>query len=225
MPACSGSVPKIWSRPAPPRWQRATSGVADEKNANGAVVRADANLKTAQINLDYTTISAPIAGRTGRALATKGNLVGPDSGPLALIVSQDPMFATFPVSQREFLRIRPKGGNTSRENVLVKIRFEDVPAYDQMGRMIVRARVPNPNSVLVADQFVQVSVVGETFEEKVVIPQATLIADQEGPYVESGIAPGDLVVVNGTQNLRPGAAVAATPIPETLKTGQVKTEG
>lgn len=109
--------------------------------------------------------------------------------------------------------------------MLVKIRFEDVPAYDQMGRMIVRARVPNPNSVLVADQFVQVSVVGETFEEKVVIPQATLIADQEGPYVESGIAPGDLVVVNGTQNLRPGAAVAATPIPETLKTGQVKTEG
>jgi membrane fusion protein, multidrug efflux system len=76
-----------------------------------------------------------------------------------------------------------------------------------------------------------------------VIPQAALIADQEGTYVfvaedgkaiikrvktgpevgtgiaiESGLAPGDLVVVNGTQSLRPGAAVVATPIPETLKT-------
>jgi membrane fusion protein (multidrug efflux system) len=106
-----------------------------------------------------------------------------------------------------------------------RIDFVDIVVDSSTDTMIVRARVPNPNSVLVADQFVQVSVVGETFEEKVVIPQATLIADQEGPYVESGIAPGDLVVVNGTQNLRPGAAVAATPIPETLKTGQVKTEG
>ncbi len=59
-------------------------------------MRADADLATAQINLGYSTISAPIAGRIGRALITKGNLVGPDSGPLAVIVSQDPMFVTFP---------------------------------------------------------------------------------------------------------------------------------
>jgi len=231
--------------------------VADEQVAQGAVVRATADLQTAQINLGYTTISAPVSGRIGRALVTKGNLVGSDTGPLALIVSQDPMFVTFPVSQREFLRIRQEGGKTMRENVLVKLHFADGSAYDQTGKIdfvdvtvdrstdtvIVRARVPNPDSVLVPDQFVQVSVVGETPEEKVVIPQAALIADQEGTYVfvaqdgkaiikrvktgpevgtgiaiESGLAPGDLVVVNGTQSLRPGAAVVATPIPETLKT-------
>lgn len=231
--------------------------VAEEQNAQGAVVRADADLKTAQINLGYTTISAPITGRVGRAQVTKGNLVGPDSGPLTLIVSQDPMFVTFPVSQREFLRIRQEGSKTTRENVLVKLRFADGSAYDQTGRIdfinvavdrgtdtiTVRARVPNPAGVLVADQFVRVSVVGEEPEEKIVIPQAALIADQEGIYVfvahdgkavikrvktgpevgngisiESGLAPGDLVVVNGTQNLRPGAAVVATPIPDSLKT-------
>jgi membrane fusion protein (multidrug efflux system) len=238
--------------------------VADEQNAQGAVVRTDADLKTAQINLGYTTILAPITGRIGRALVTKGNLVGPDSGPLALIVSEDPMFVTFPVSQREFLRVRQEGDKTNRDNVLVKLRFADGSAYDQVGKIdfvdvavdrstdtvVMRARVPNPGDVLMADQFVRVSVVGETPEEKVVIPQAALIADQEGIYVfvvqdskagikrvklgpevgigiavESGLEPGDIVVVNGTQSLRPGAAVVATPIPETLQTGPLKTEG
>jgi membrane fusion protein (multidrug efflux system) len=231
--------------------------VADEQNAQGAVVRADADLKTAQINLGYATITAPIAGRIGRAMVTKGNLVGPDSGPLTLIVSQDPMYVTFPVSQREFLQIRREGGKTDRENVLVKLRFADGSIYDQSGRIdfvdvavdrstdtvLVRARVPNPNGILIADQFVHVAVVGETPEEKVVIPQAALIADQEGIYVfvaqdgkavikrikvgpevgtgiavESGLTPGDLVVVNGTQNLRAGAAVVAAPAPATIKT-------
>jgi membrane fusion protein, multidrug efflux system len=238
--------------------------VADEKNAQGAVVRADADLQTALINLSYATIVSPITGRIGRALITKGNLVGPNSGALALIVSQDPMFVAFPVSQREFLRIRQEGGKTTREDVLVKLRFADGSAYDQTGKidfvdvavdrstdtMIVRARVPNPGSVLVPDQFVRVSVVGETPEEKVVIPQAALIADQEGTYVfvvqdgkaaikrvklgaevgtgiavESGLAVGDQVVVTGVQSLRPGSAVIASPIPDSLRTGALKREG
>jgi membrane fusion protein, multidrug efflux system len=231
--------------------------VADQTNAQGAVIRADADLKTAQIDLGYTTIVAPITGRIGRALVTKGNLVGPDTGPLTLIVSQDPMYVTFPVSQREFLRMRAEGGRPDRESVLVKLRFADGSSYDHTGQIdfvnvavdrstdtvLVRAHVPNPDGVLVADQFVRVSVVGKTPEEKVVIPQAALIADQEGVYVfvaqegkavikrvkpggevgtgvaiDSGLAPGELVIVNGAQNLRPGAAVMATPIPDTLKT-------
>ena len=70
----------------------------------------EANLRTAKINLGYTDISAPIAGKIGRTSLTKGNVVGPESGPLTTIVSQDPMYVTFPVSQREFLeaRVRPK---------------------------------------------------------------------------------------------------------------------
>jgi membrane fusion protein, multidrug efflux system len=238
--------------------------VAEEQNAQGAVVRAAADLQTAQINLGYTTISAPVTGRIGRALVTKGNLVGPDTGPLALIVSQDPMFVTFPVSQREFLRIHQEGDKTTRKQVLVKLTFADGSAYSQTGKIdfvdvvvdrstdtvIVRAQVPNPDSVLVPGQFMRVSVVGETPEEKVVIPQAALIADQEGTFVfvvqdgkaiikrvktgpevgtgiaiDSGVAIGDLVVVNGMQSLRPGAAVVATPIPDTLKADLLKTEG
>jgi membrane fusion protein (multidrug efflux system) len=71
-------------------------------------VRAEADLKTAQINLGYATISALITGCIGRALVTKGNLVGPDSGPLTLIVSRDPMFVTFPVTGTPPLTARPR---------------------------------------------------------------------------------------------------------------------
>ncbi len=237
--------------------------VADEKSAQGALMRTQADLKTAEVNLGYTTISSPIAGRVGRALATKGNLVGPDSGTLTLIVSQDPMFVLFPVSQREFLRIRQEGGKTTRESVLVQLRFADGSPYDQTGQIdfvdvavdrstdtvLVRARVANPDSVLVADQFVRVSVVGKTPDEQVVIPQAALLADQEGTYVfvvqdgkaatkrvklgaeigtgvavETGLSVGDQVVVNGTQNLRPGAAVLGRPI-EPLNPGAAEIKG
>ena len=55
------------------------------------------------------TFVAPIAGKIGRTNVTKGNVVGPDRGVLTTIVSQDPMYVTFPVSQREFLRVRQAG--------------------------------------------------------------------------------------------------------------------
>ena len=54
------------------------------------LVIADANLKTAGVNLDYTEIRDPIAGETGRTKVTKGNVVGPDTGPLSVIVSLRP---------------------------------------------------------------------------------------------------------------------------------------
>ncbi len=74
--------------------------------SRGAVMGDEANLKTAQINLGYTKIVSPITGRIGRTSVTKGNVVGPDSGVLTAIVSQDPIYVTFPVSQREFMRVQ-----------------------------------------------------------------------------------------------------------------------
>jgi membrane fusion protein (multidrug efflux system) len=73
--------------------------VADQQGAQGDVVTADANLHTAKINLGYTDITSPIGGIIGKAIVTKGNLVGPDSGVLTTIVSVDPMYVAFPVSQ------------------------------------------------------------------------------------------------------------------------------
>src|SRR5580700_11877315 len=82
---------------------------AADQQADGAIMTDEANLQTAKINLGYTDITAPVAGKIGRTSITKGNVIGPQSGSLTMIVSQDPMYVTFPVSQREFLRAQESG--------------------------------------------------------------------------------------------------------------------
>jgi len=171
---------------------------AAQKSAQGAAVTADANLKTANVNLSYTEITAPITGEIGRSKLTVGNVVGPDSGPLTEIVSQDPMYVTFPVSQREFLEVKRQ--TTSKElaqALTVHIGFSDGSSYDQPGQInfvdvtvdkstdtvLVRATIPNPRGFLTDGQLVRVSVATDKPEEKVLVPQSALIVDQQGVYV------------------------------------------
>ena len=171
---------------------------AADEQANGAMLSDQANLSTAKINLGYTDINAPIAGKIGRTSITKGNVVGPESGQLTLIVSQDPMYVTFPVSQRDLLQPQKAGRTGDIEHIKVTIRFSDGSTYDQVGSMnfvdvtvdkstdtvVARATMPNPKGVLIDGQLVRVGVdVGSPNEEEVVIPQDALIADQEGVYV------------------------------------------
>jgi membrane fusion protein (multidrug efflux system) len=171
---------------------------AAEKGTQGEVVIADANLKTATVNLGYTNIVAPITGQVGRSKLTKGNVVGPDSGALTTIVSRDPMYVTFPVSQREFLKVQQQEARRARQQALdVRIGFSNGSTYDQTGRInfvdvtvdratdtvMVRATLPNPNGTLIDGQLVRVSVLADKPEEKVLVPQSALIVDQQGPYV------------------------------------------
>ena len=231
---------------------------AADQQAQGAIYEAEANLQTAQINLGYTDIVAPIAGKIGRTNITKGNVVGPDSGVLTTIVSQDPMYVTFPVSQRDFLQRRQSGVQPSKQSVKVRLRYSDGSFYDQVGEIdfvdvtvdratdtvLVRAVMPNPKGSLVDGQLMRVVVESGAPVEKIVIPQAALIADQAGIYVfvaadgkaevkrvklggesgtdvviDDGLSPGDLVIVEGLQNLRQGVAVRASPMPRTLSGG------
>ena len=224
--------------------------IAEEKGAQGDQTTAEANLRTAQINLGYTEIKAPIAGRIGRTKLTKGNVVGPDSGVLAQIVSGDPMYVSFPVSQREFLTIKAGSVPADGRAPLVSLKFADGSTYDQKGRVdfvdvsverstdtvLVRATLPNPAGKLIDGALVRVAVQSEQTEEKVLVPQAALIADQQGAYVfaveagkavvkrvrigsevgayvtiEQGLAGNEQIVVEGLQNLRPGIPVLASP--------------
>jgi membrane fusion protein (multidrug efflux system) len=225
--------------------------VAQEEQANGAVLSDEAALQTAKINLGYTDVTSPIVGRIGRTNLTKGNVVGPDSGVLATIVSQDPMYVSFPVSEREFLRAQEENHRIDVKGLRVSVRFADGKLYDQTGEItfvdvtvdhstdtvFIRATIANPSDVLIDGQFVHVTVQGSKPQEKIVIPQAALIADQEGLYVfvvedgkaavkrlkigdrdgagvvvESGIDAGELVITEGLQALRPGIRVLATPV-------------
>jgi membrane fusion protein (multidrug efflux system) len=227
---------------------------AADDGAKGTIMQDDASLKTAQINLGYTDITSPIDGEVGKTNVTKGNVVGPDSGVLTVIVSQDPMYVTFPVSDRDFLRAREAGrkiGHDELSDFKVRIRFSDGSVYDQIGTVnfvnvtvdratdtvLVRASVPNPKNGLIDGQLVTVEVNIGTPEQKVVVPQSALIADQEGVYVfvvengkavmkrvtpggpsgtgvviERGLSGGEQVIVEGLQSVRPGTAVVANPV-------------
>jgi membrane fusion protein (multidrug efflux system) len=227
--------------------------VAEENQAKGAVMAAEADLRTAKINLSYTDITAPIAGKIGRTNLTKGNVVGPENGPLTTIVSQDPMYVTFPVSQREFLQFKDSDPGPAVNTIKVRIRFSDGSIYDQVGvinfidvtvdrttdTVIVRATIANPQGVLIDGQLVRVILESGEPKHQIVIPQSALIADQQGVYVfvvgdgkavvkrvklgdetgtdvvvEDGLAAGTQVIVEGLQNVRPGIAVRASPVPQ-----------
>jgi membrane fusion protein (multidrug efflux system) len=223
---------------------------AQDQQADAALLADEANLATAKINLGYTDIMTPITGRIGRSNITNGNVVSPGSGPLAIIVSQDPMYVSFPVSQREFLRTQAAGGQVDISKIKARLRFADGTACQQEGSInfidvqvdratdtiLVRATFPNPSGALVDGQFVRIEVESEKPEDKVVIPQAALIADQEGVYVftveegkaavkhvkpgsttdtsvviDQGLMGGELVIVDGLMLVRTGIEVRATP--------------
>ncbi|ABY29544.1 efflux RND transporter periplasmic adaptor subunit [Methylorubrum extorquens] len=228
---------------------------AARDQAKGAVMGDEASLQTARINLGYTQIFAPISGQIGRTSVTKGNVVGPDSGALTTIVSQDPIYVTFPVSQREFLRYQQGGARPDRSKIGVRIRFQDGSEYGQVGRVdfvnisvdratdtvVVRATMPNPAGALRDGQLVRVNLQAGQPEQKIVVPQSALIADQGGVYVfvveesrakirrvkpepggtgtdaviAEGLSGGEVVIVDGLQRVRPGILVQATPVSET----------
>ena len=228
---------------------------AADQQAQGTILMDEANLATAKINLGYTDILAPIAGKIGRTNVTKGNVVSPQTGPLTLIVSQDPMYVTFPVSQREFLRAQADQRAVDLTRIKAALKFADNRKYDQSGTInfvdvtvdrstdtvLMRATFPNPSNALIEGQLVRVELESGNPETKVVIPQAALIADQEGVYVfvvdggkaavrrvkpgaeigqgiviETGLAGGEQVIVEGLQGVRPGVPVVANPLPPSL---------
>ena len=184
--------------------QATAQAVLDDKIAKAAEARADlrkqqAEMTTAELNLSYTDIKAPIAGRIGRSAFSVGNFVGPQSGTLATIVSQDPMYVTFPVTQRQLLAVRKEGeaGGQDPSSMAVKVQLADGSLYGAVGHLNfidvqvnqgtdtvqVRATLPNPQGTLVDGQLVTVVVETAKPQAALVIPQQAVQIDQAGRFV------------------------------------------
>jgi membrane fusion protein (multidrug efflux system) len=199
-----------------------------DRAADAQILISQANLDTANINLGYTDIISPITGKIGRTNITKGNVVSPQGGILTTIVSQDPMYVLFPVSQRDIMRARAANRSVDIEGIKVRLRFADGSSYDQIGKINfvdvtvdratdtvqVRAAFPNPSGALIDGQLASVNLEAATPQEQVVVPQAALVTDQQGVYVF--VVENGKVIVEGLQTLRPGMAVQARPASPTL---------
>ena len=171
--------------------------VAEQGVAAAAVSGAQADLRQSLVSLDYTEIRSPMAGRAGRSTNSRGDVVGPDSGALTVVVRQDPIHVVFPVSQRQILQLRKLHPGQDASSMQVKIRLPDGSTYGQAGRInfvdaqtdkatdttVVQAEVPNPDGLLSDGQFVGVSVEGQEPVQAVVIPQSAVQMDQAGAFV------------------------------------------
>jgi membrane fusion protein (multidrug efflux system) len=171
---------------------------ANDQRAQAEVLAAKAQVEIAKLNLSYTEISAPIDGRIGFTNYTIGNLVGPDSDVLATIVSEDPIYVTFPVSSRIILDVRKQAvARGQPEEFVVRAQLPDGTTYEHPGKVnfldieadqttdtiTVRAEFPNPEGLLVDGEFVNVTVERDKPEQRLVVPQPALQLDQAGSYV------------------------------------------
>jgi len=182
--------------------------LADNARANmlsdaALLLAAKAQVRQAQINVDYTEIHAPIDGKIGRTSVTVGNVVSPTTGTLATITSQDPMYVIFPVPVRTALELRQrfaaKGGFMG---MVIRVRLPDGRLYGQTGKvdfvdnsvsastdtLILRGTIPNPpigngDRELVDNEFVNVLLEGAQPVELLAIPRAAILSDQQGDYV------------------------------------------
>jgi membrane fusion protein (multidrug efflux system) len=194
-----------------PAGQRSTvdDATATQQSQAATLLAAQAQLQISNINLGYTDIKAPISGKISRTAVTIGNVVGPTSGTLATIVSQDPMYVYFPIAVRAAYELRDryasKGGSAA---VVIKLKLPDGRTYNQVGHLdyiaptiaqntdtiTLRATIANPllpytsgdhpsDRELTDGQFVTVLVQGVTPITALAIPQSAVLSDQQGSYV------------------------------------------
>jgi membrane fusion protein (multidrug efflux system) len=208
------------------------AAIASQRSLEAQVEAAQANVAIAQINLDYTDIKSPIDGKIGRTSVTEGNVVGPNSGVLATIVSQDPMYVTFPVPVREAILLRDRyaalGGFGA---VAIKIQLPSGKIYDRKGRLdfvnntigqgtdtiIMRGTVENPGipglsgegaRELTDGEFVSVFLEGVDPVEVLSVARSAVLTDQEGSYVFV-VGPDDKVIQRRVTIGQSGKTVAS----------------
>lgn len=227
------------------------------REAEANLRAAEAGLQAATLNLDYTRIRAPVAGRVGRLDITVGNLVaaGPSGPVLTSLVSIDPIYATFDADEGAVRRALNSLPSNEARSHLERVPVEMVTGDGQTrrghlqlidnqiaaatGTLRLRAVFDNGDGSLLPGQFVRMRL-GRAAEKPVLLVSERAIGtDQDKRYVmvvdggnkaayrevslgasvdglrviTEGLAPGDRVIVNGLQRVRPGAPVAPKLVP------------
>lgn len=177
------------------------NAVAAQKQAEADVAAQKAALQIAQINNSYASVTAPIAGRIGRALVTEGALVSStEATQLALIQQTSTVYVNFTQSAAELQRLRKSAGlklrsadSTLPVTVLLddgselpakgKLLFSDVTVDPTSGQITLRAEVPNPDNMLLPGQYVRVRLSQAELPAGILVPQQAVTRSNQGDTV------------------------------------------
>ena len=188
-----------------------TDAAAQARQAAAAVAQGSAQLRTAQINLRFTRVPAPITGRIGRSLFTEGALVTTNQAdPLAVIQRLDPINVDIQQSSADMLSLRKAlaRGGLAPTAAVVRLRLEDGTEYSQTGTVefsevmvnentgtvTLRARFPNPQGILLPGMFVRASFAQAIDTQAFLVPQAGLARDPRGNATVYVVGPGNRAV-------------------------------
>ena len=232
-----------------------TDALAQARQANAAIAQNNASLRTAQINLTYTRVPAPISGRIGLSKFTEGALVTANQADaLATITRLDPVYVDIQQSAADLLALRRSlsRGGTSPTAAQVRLKlpdggdygytgtvqFTEVVVNADTGSVTLRARFPNPQSILLPGMFVTASFAQAIDTTAYLVPQQaisrdakgnatlwvigpgntavqrTVVAERtDGPnwVVTQGLGAGEKVITQGIGNLREGAKIKPVP--------------
>ena len=225
------------------------------QSTQGKVGAQRGALATAQLNLQYATIVAPISGLIGDTLVPVGGLVTPNSAqPLTTIVPLDPIWVRFKVSEAQLLALKR---SSAKNGPTLELLLADNSHYPHPGKIAntlnqvdprtgtleVQAEFPNPQHTLLPGQFGRVRYISEHRTGVILIPQRAVQQNQNlqtvytlgpgdvvesravttGPRVgeswliESGLKPGDRIIVEGLLTARPGSVVHPIPYRDTAQ--------
>ena len=171
--------------------------VASERSARAAVAQTRAQLNTAQINLRFATVSAPISGRIGRSIATQGALVSASqTDALTTIQRINPVYVDVQQSSAELVALRralAEGGVEvgSREARLTledgseypssgRIQFSEAAVNPDTGTVTIRAQFENPSGVLLPGMFVRARFAKAVDTQAFLVPQAAVAREANG---------------------------------------------
>lgn len=194
--------------------QEYANAVAGHQQARADVAAGQAAVQTAQINLGYASVAAPISGRIGRALVTEGALVGQgESTPLAVIQQIHPVYVNFTQSAAEVMKLRralesgqlKRAGGKDAASIRVvlddgseyplagKLLFSDLTVDATTGQITLRAEVPNPKGELLPGLYVRVRLEQAQVSDAITLPQQAVTRTQQGDKVTIVTAEGKLV--------------------------------
>jgi membrane fusion protein (multidrug efflux system) len=228
--------------------------VANQLALAAGVAAAQAAVQTADINLGYTRVTAPISGRIGRAAVTEGAYVQQGTATLLATIQQlDPLYVDLTQSAEDVLRLkqalasgrlqRDAGGSAKLTVILGNnqpyaetgsLEFSDVSVDPTTGMVTLRGTIPNPHLDLLPGMFVRAKIEEGTNPAAILVPQAVVSRDPLGQaivlvvgrndkveqrilqvprtvgtdwLVTSGLKPGDRVILDNRQKIRPGSPV------------------